>query len=191
MLTMAVLFLVPRDYFVPATFLATGCMLAVSYSQGGLGRPKGLKPSALALGVVTAALLYLVFLGGAALVSALHPFGITSASETSIYSLIASPSNPAYLQVAVLLFDAAGYESFFRGTLQQRLGEKIGVGSAPLVAMLDAGLHLITLNILWVGATFVTDLLWGVTYHYGKGKQASFTSHFLWDVAIFLIRPVT
>jgi membrane protease YdiL (CAAX protease family) len=56
--------------------------------------------------------------------------------------------------------------------------------------MLDAALHIATLNPLWVGATFVTDLVWGLTYHYGRGTQASFTSHLVWDVAIFIIRPI-
>jgi hypothetical protein len=188
---MAVLFLVPRDNFVLATFLATGTMLAVSFGLGGLWRPGGLRLRSLIVGIVTAALLYLIFLAGAALIAAVHPFGITSASETSIYTLIASSSNPAYLQVGVLLLDAAGYESFFRGILQQKLEKMVGVGSAPLVALFDACLHLMTFNVLWVGATFVTDLVWGLAHHYGMGKQASFTSHFLWDVAIFIIRPVT
>jgi membrane protease YdiL (CAAX protease family) len=115
---------------------------------------------------------------------------MTSASETSIYSLISAPSNPLYLQVAVLLFDAAGFEGYFRGVLQQRLRPRAGVLSAPAVALVDASVHVVTFNPLWVGATFVTDLLWGLTYHYGKGTQASFTSHLVWDLAIFIIRPI-
>jgi len=123
------------------------------------------------------------------LVSTYHPFGITSASETSIYSLISSHANPVYLQAVVLLFDSAGYESFFRGALQRRLRPRFGILAAPAVASLDAVLHVATFNPLWVGATFVTDLLWGVTYHYG-GTQSSFTSHFVWDIAIFILRPI-
>jgi membrane protease YdiL (CAAX protease family) len=115
---------------------------------------------------------------------------MTSAAEGSIYSLIASPVNPIYLQAGVLLFDAAGYESFFRGVLQDRLQTRMGVVAAPVVALFDAGLHLATLNLVWVGATFVADLVWGLTYYYGKGKQSSFVSHFVWDLAIFIIRPV-
>jgi membrane protease YdiL (CAAX protease family) len=187
---MFVLFAVPQQYFVAATFLATGCMVAVAYALGGLRRPAGLNPLALVLGVASAAALYLIFYLGAAAISALHPFGITSASESSIYSLISSPSNPLALQVALLLFDSAGYESFFRGVLQKRLAPRLGVGAAPVVALFDASLHIVTLNPVWVGATFVTDLVWGLTYHYGKGTQASFTSHFLWDIAIFIVRPV-
>jgi hypothetical protein len=189
--SMVVLFSVPGSYFVLATFIATSCMLGVSFGLGGLGFPRELSVRSMALGFASALLLYLIFVGGAAAVAMFHPFGITSASETSIYSMIASPSNPTSIQVAVLLFDSAGYEAFFRGILQQRLGTRIGLGSVPIIALFDACLHLITLNLLWVGATLVTDLAWGLTFRYGGGKQASFTSHFIWDLAIFIIRPVT
>lgn len=187
---MVVLFAVPAGYFVAATFGATAVMLAAAYALGALRPPKSLRVPALAAGVASAVALYLLFYLGAAAIDAFHPLGITSASESSIYSLISSPSNPLPLQVGLLLFDAAGYESFFRGVLQSRLSTRMGVGAAPAVALLDAALHVVTLNPVWVGATFVTDLVWGLTYHYGRGTQASFTSHFLWDLAIFILRPV-
>ena len=187
--SMFLLFTVPPSYFAAATFVSTSCMIGVAYSLGGLGRGRPL-PRPFLLGLASAALLYGIFYGGALAVSTYHPFGITSASEASIYSLISSPGNPTYLQVLVLLFDSAGFETFFRGVLQKRLSARLGVLAAPAVALLDAAIHVATLNPLWVGATFVTDLVWGVTWHYGKGVQSSFTSHFLWDVAIFIIRPI-
>ena len=189
--SMVVLFTVPSEYFAAATIGATSVMVAAAYSLGALRVPKGVKPLAIAVGVASAAALYLIFYLGGAAVDALHPFGITSASEASIYSLITSHSNPLYLQVVVLLFDSAGYESFFRGVLQSRLTPRLGPWAAPTVALFDSALHIITLNPIWVGGTFVTDLVWGLTYHYGRGTQASFASHFLWDLAIFIIRPVT
>jgi uncharacterized protein len=188
--SMIVLFTVPPSYFVAATFVSTTCMLVAALIVGGLGPPKRIVWSSIGVGLASATLLYLVFFVGGSVVSAYHPFGITSASETSIYSLISSPSNPLYLQVVVLLFDSAGYESFFRGVLQNRLRPRVGIMAAPAVALFDAALHIATLNPLWVGATFVTDLVWGLTYHYGKGAQASFTSHLVWDIAIFIIWPI-
>jgi len=185
---MLFLFAVPHSYFVEATFISTSCMIGAAYTQMAL-MPRQPRPRSVVLGLASAALLYGIFYGGGWLVSTYHPFGITSASETSIYSLISSPANPIYLQVAVLLFDSAGYEYFFRGVLQRRLTPRFGVMAAPAVAALDALLHIATLNPLWVGATFVTDLLWGITCHY-EGTQSSFTSHFVWDIAIFILRPI-
>ena len=187
--SMLLLFTVPPPYFVDATFGSTSCMIGAAYALGAL-RGKGPPRRPVLLGLLSAALLYGIFYGGAWAVSTYHPFGITSASETSIYSLISSAGNPVYLQVLVLFFDSAGFEGFFRGVLQKRLSARFGLLSAPAIALLDAAIHVATLNPLWVGATFVTDLVWGVTFHYGRGAQSSFTSHFLWDVAIFILRPI-
>ena len=187
---MVLLFTVPEGFFVPATFISTSCMIVSAVWVGGLRPPARLRYASIGLGLVTALALYAVFFVGGWAVSTYHPFGITATSETSIYSLISSPSNPLWLQVGVLLFDSAGYESFFRGTLQARLARRVGVSAVPAVALLDACLHLLTLNLLWVGATFVTDVVWGLTYHYGKGTQSSFTSHLIWDLVIFIIRPI-
>jgi CAAX protease family protein len=188
--SMAALFLLPAGYFVPATFAATGVMLASAFASGTFRDRKRPGAFPIALGLCSAVILYGVFYGGnLAIIWGAIP-GIGPSSESSIYSLIASPSNPLPLQVSVLFFDAAGYESYFRGTLQKGLSPRLGLGAAPAVAFLDAGLHLLTLNPLWVATTFVADLGWGITYHYGRGMTASFTSHLLWDVAIFLVRPI-
>ncbi len=187
---MLVLFTVPSEYFVAATFGSTTVMMVVAYALGAFRPARRPGTKTVAVGIVSAVALYLIFYAGASAIDSFHPLGITAASESPIYSLISSPSNPIQLQVGVLLFDSAGYESFFRGVLQKRLAPKLGLGAAPVVALFDAGLHVATLNPVWVGATFVTDLVWGITYHYGRGSQSSFASHFLWDVAIFIIRPV-
>jgi len=188
--SMLALFLVPHEYFVVATFVSTSCMMGAAYGLGGLRVARRPRTTSLVIGVLTAALLYLIFYLGGAAIDTLHPFGISSAAEESIYALIASPSNPLYLQVGLLFFDSAGYESFFRGVLQHRLQATIGVAAAPAVALIDAGLHIATLNPVWVAGTFFTDLIWGLTYHYGKGTQASFTSHLVWDLIIFVVLPV-
>ncbi len=188
---MFVLLTVPRGYFAAATFASTGVMLGSAWALGALGSPSKLRYGSIVLGVATAGALYLVFYLGGAAVDAFHPLGVTSASESTIYSLIASPSNPLLLQVALLLFDSAGFESFFRGVLQARLQARYGAYAAPAVALLDAAVHIVTLNPIWVGGTFLTDLFWGLTFHYGKGLQGSFASHLLWDLAIFMVRPIT
>jgi membrane protease YdiL (CAAX protease family) len=189
--SMLALFTLPSGYFVAATFLSTTCMLVSAFFLGGLKVPSKVRPSSVLMGLGTAAVLYFVFYVGGAGIDLLHPFGVTSASEASIYSLVASPSNPLYVQVLLLLFDSAGYEAFFRGVLQNRLQAKVGPGAVVVVALFDAGVHVVSLNPIWVGGTFVTDLVWGLAYYYGRGVQASFTSHFVWDLAIFIVRPVT
>ncbi|MGA2199574.1 MAG: type II CAAX endopeptidase family protein [Nitrososphaerales archaeon] len=188
--SMFLLFTVPQEYFIAATFVATTCMIVVTLLiQGyrGVFRPR---VTTIGLGLATAAALYVVFYGGNLGVTALHPFGIGATNESSIYSLIASPSNPLFLQVGVLAFDAVGYESFFRGVLQTRLEPRTGVGSVFLVASLDALLHVVTLNPLWVVTTFIADSVWGLTYYFSKDLSSSMTSHFVWDIMIFILLPI-
>ena len=186
---MVALFLVPAGYFIAATFAATSVMMVVAYLAGGVRLPRpGARP--VMIGLASAMILYLVFYAGSLAIANLAPFGITSSSESSIYSLIAAPGNPLVLQVGVLAFDAAGYESFFRGTLQGRLQPRLGIGAAPAVALVDAGLHLATFNPLWVATTFLADLVWGLTVYFGRDITASFTSHLVWDLAIFVLRPI-
>jgi hypothetical protein len=188
--SMFLLFTVPQEYFIAATFVATTCMIVVTLlitGYRGVFRPR---VTTIGLGVATAAALYAVFYCGNLWVTSLHPLGIGATNESSIYSLIASPSNPLFLQVWVLAFDAVGYESFFRGVLQTRLEPRTGVGSVFLVASLDALLHVVTLNPLWVVTTFIADSVWGLTYYYSKDLSSSLTSHFVWDIVIFILLPI-
>jgi membrane protease YdiL (CAAX protease family) len=187
--SMIVLFSVPRSYFVAATFVSTSCMILASLMVGVPRNRPRLRLVAMAAGLVSAGILYLVFFAGALALKNLIP-DYSAGSESSIYSLIASPSNPLSLQVVVLLFDAVGSESFFRGMLQKQLQPRLGVAAAPAVALFDAAIHIVTFNPIWIATTFVADLVWGLTYYFGKGFQSSFTSHFVWDLAIFIIRPV-
>jgi hypothetical protein len=189
--SMAALFLLPSRYFVAATFGSMACMILVTFlltQYSGLFRPRIVT---IVIGLVSAVAIYGVFYLGNAGVEALHPLGISPSSETTIYSLIASPSNPLYLQVGVLAFDAVGYESFFRGVLQTRLEPRFGVASPFLVALLDAAIHILTFNPLWVVTTFIADSCWGLTYHYSKDLTANTLSHFVWDLVIFIIFPIS
>lgn len=189
--SLVLLFLSPPGYFVPGTLVVTSEMIALRLWIRGTPRGRRLPYRDFAAGVISAGVLYGLFFVGNAAVGLANIPGLSSSSKASIYGLIANPSTPVYVQVLVLLFDAVGYEAFFRDVLQRSLQQRWGVVSAPVVALVDSGLHVATLNPLWVATTFVADLVWGVTYFYGKGVRSSTTSHFVWDVAIFLLRPIT
>ncbi|MDG6898520.1 MAG: CPBP family intramembrane metalloprotease [Nitrososphaerota archaeon] len=189
-LSMAVWFLLPREYFLPAAFVSTSCMIAGSVANGGYRRLFSLSAGGLSLGVASAILLYALFFAGNLAINRLHPLGIGAASENSIYGLIATPSNPLYLQFGLLAFDSVGYESFFRGVIQARMNGRLGPASPFAAAAADACIHALTFNPLWVVTTFIADSVWGLTYRYGGGLTSSVTSHLLWDVAIFLLFPI-
>ncbi|MDV3244018.1 MAG: CPBP family glutamic-type intramembrane protease [Nitrososphaerales archaeon] len=189
-LSMVVLFTVPSGYFVAATFASTACMIGASLSVGGYRRLFAPNAKTLLAGLGSALLLYLVFYGGSIVINEIHPFGVNPAAENSIYSLISSPTNPLYIQGGVLLFDAVGYESFFRGVLQKRVQSRVGPAAPFLVAAADSVIHVLTFNPLWVVTTFIVDSVWGITYYYTKDLSASISSHLCWVVLIFVIWPI-
>ena len=190
LVSMVALMLVPSSFFVAATFLATTCMILATVSLGGYVAMFRPSPRSIIVGLALAALLYLVFIGGNAGIAAMHPFGITASNENSIYSLIASPGNPPVLQLLVLLFDAFGYESYFRGVLQSRLSTRVGSAAPVATAALDAGIHVLSMNPLWVASTFIVDAFWGLGYRYTRDLTGNVVSHFVWDMLIFVLLPI-
>lgn len=189
-LSMALMFLLPRELFLAAAYLSTVCMFAATTALGGYRRLFAPKVWTIALGLASAAGLYAVFLAGNLAVQQLHPLGIGASNESSVYSLIVAQGAPAYLQLGVLVSDSVGYESFFRGALQGRLSGTFGVASPFIVAAIDAGLHVLSFNPLWVAATFIVDSGWGLTYHLTGDLSSSMLSHFAWDAAIFILFPI-
>ena len=187
---MSPLFEFPKEDFATATVIATTCMALVAVASGGYRRLFSPRLWTLAAGLFSAAALYALFYAGSLAISAFHPLGMGTQAESSIYHLIASPGNPLAVQAAVLAFDSFGFESYFRGSLQTLLTPRLGVGAPFAVAAADAMIHLASFNLLWVVATFVVDSVWGLTYHGTRDLTSSMLSHFVWDVAIFIVAPV-
>jgi membrane protease YdiL (CAAX protease family) len=188
--SMLPLFVFPKDQFAVATFIATAVMIAVAVANGGYRSLFKPSTKSVAIGLASAAALYLLFLIGNLAVVRLHPLGVGAQAEKAIYGLIASPGYPLLLQVAVLGFDAVGFESYFRGTLQKGITPRLGVLAPFAVAALDAAAHIPSFNLLWIVATFLADLVWGLTYYYTRDLTSSMTSHLVWDIAIFLLVPI-
>ncbi len=184
------LFVFPKGDFALSTFIATGCMVAVAVASGGYRRLFAPRAWTLALGLASAAGLYALFYAGNLAIGAFHPLGVGAQAETSIYALIASSGNPLPLQVLVLAFDSVGFESYFRGTLQSMAAPRLGRAAPFAVAAVDALIHVASFNILWVVATFLADSVWGLTYYRTGDLSSSMLSHFVWDVAIFMIAPI-
>jgi membrane protease YdiL (CAAX protease family) len=186
-LTMVEMFLIPSGYFKLGSIVATVCMTLVAiiltkYRE--LFRPS-LK--SITIGLLSAAALYFVFLGGSVALKDFHVLNSQS-NEASIYSLIASGS--ISIQIVVLLLDALGFESYFRGNLVNYFHFRVGNFAPFLVALVDALIHATTLNPVFVITTFIADSVWGAVYFFTKDLSSSFVSHLIWDLAIFIIFPI-
>jgi len=188
-LTMVEMFTIPRSYFVLGSLVSTSCMLLVSLLMTRYSTLFSATAKTVGVGILTAFLLYLVFLGGNALLKSYSPLGVGASNENSIYSLFAS--TPIDLKMVVFALDAIGFESFFRGTLQRSLAPKLGSSSAFIVALIDAAIHISTFNPLFSITTFIADGAWGINYYYTRDLYSNIASHFLWDVLIFVLLPIS
>jgi membrane protease YdiL (CAAX protease family) len=97
--------------------------------------------------------------------------------------------------VAILIFDALGFESYFRGTLQNFIvkritNKKYRSGGVFLAAACDSVIHLLSLNPLWVVTTFIADSVWGLTFYKTRDLTSSAASHLIWDIVIFIVAPI-
>jgi membrane protease YdiL (CAAX protease family) len=84
-----------------------------------------------------------------------------------------------------------GEEVFWRGFLQKRAQSVLGVTAGWLaVSALYAAVHIGSGNLLLVLAAAAGGLFWGYLYFRYGSILVNTVSHTLWDVAIFLLRPV-
>ncbi len=187
-LSMVEMFTIPKDYFVLGSIVSTSSMALVAFlltGFKGLFRPKIIY---FVLAVAGAVFLYVVFLGGNLAIRALNIPGLSASGEQNIYGLFSGASLP--LLIVVLILDAVGFESYFRGNLLGAFSKRIGVFSVPLVAGMDAAIHLATLNPLFPATTFVADLVWSAYFYKTRDLTTTILFHFLWDLLIFVIFPI-
>ncbi|MDG6996631.1 MAG: CPBP family intramembrane metalloprotease [Nitrososphaerota archaeon] len=187
-LSMVEMFTIPRNYFVLGSIVSTMTMICVTMLLHRVDKPANFSGQRLAIGVVTAIVLYFVFFLGNAFIKNYSPLGMQPTNETSIYGLFSS--SPVWLLVAIFLLDALGFESYFRGNLQRLFGSRLHWGAVFLPAVIDAVIHFSSLNPLFPATTFVADCFWGLNYYHTKDIYSNYTSHFVWDLLIFLVFPI-
>ncbi|MFI5419871.1 MAG: type II CAAX prenyl endopeptidase Rce1 family protein [Nitrososphaerales archaeon] len=188
-LTMIEMFTIPKAYFVLGSIVSTSAMAFVAYLViGNLFEKERHSFSKIIVGIVTAVLLYFVFYLGNYAVTHLNLLGIGANNEQTIYGLFSGVPLP--LLIIVLALDAIGFEYYFRGNLQNLFAKRIGIGAVFLVAIIDAVIHISTLNPLFPATVIVADSIWGLNYYFTKDLYSNIASHFLWDLLIFVVLPI-
>ncbi|MGH7641389.1 MAG: CPBP family glutamic-type intramembrane protease [Candidatus Dormibacteria bacterium] len=141
----------------------------------------------LVLGSGLAAGLYLVFAAGDRGARRVLPGGADDIQ--AIYALRQLRSRPE-LALRLALLIAPAEELFWRGLLQRSLVRRLGrPRGAALASALYGGAHLCTGNLTLIGAAAVAGGAWSGVAELGMPMPALITSHVLWDVWIFLVRP--
>lgn len=141
-----------------------------------------------ALGVLSAAVLYLLFLIG----NRLAPYVVHGAHAQvgGIYGL--GDGTDRLLVFLLLLFvTGPGEEIFWRGFLQSKMMARWGNVTGYLVAtVVYAGVHLFSGNVVLTCAALVAGAFWGALYLWKRDLLLLMVSHSLWSAIIFAVAPI-
>ncbi len=141
------------------------------------------------LGVAIAAVLWGVFWVGEKVAVWMFPFA--DGQIGSIYSM-KQGTDSWIIGALLLLVIGPAEELFWRGFVQQRLGERWGpwMGFVATTAVY-ALVHVWSMNFMLVVSAAVVGGAWGLIYRFWpKGLGALVVSHAVWDVAVFLLFPI-
>ena len=140
------------------------------------------------LGLLSAALLYLIFFLGDKLAPYILPGA--KAQVGGIYSL-GMGTNKVLVFLLLFFITGPGEEIFWRGFLQDRLMTRWGNFSGYLVSStLYAGVHVFSGNLMLVLAALVAGAFWGLLYLWKRNLLIQITSHSFWSAVIFTAAPI-
>ncbi len=152
-------------------------------------RATRIRPSHVAAGVASAAILYGTFAVGDRLARRLVPSAPGDIAE--IYALRdLRPRGEIALRLVTIIGPAE--ELFWRGLVQGALMARFGRWpGAAMAAAAYGGVHVVTGNFTLFGAAGIAGAHWCALYAAGVPLGALIVSHQLWDVWIFLLQPTS
>lgn len=143
---------------------------------------------AVALGLISAALLYVIFWAGRAISIAVFDF-----AGRQIGGIYQKGAGTSMGVIGALLFFVTGpsEEIYWRGYLQRGLMERFGrwPGWAAATAIY-AGVHIWSFNFMLVGAAAVAGGFWGALYARSGSLAPVIISHAVWSTVIFAVAPM-
>ncbi len=140
------------------------------------------------IGIASAAALYAVFAVGRA--AALRIFPFAASGIGSVYALKSGvPLSRLVLLIGLVI--GPGEELFWRGFFQEHAAAATGRTSGfILTTLLYTSVHLASGNIMIVLAAAVCGAFWGWLYLRFRSPLLNIISHTLWDLLIFVVRPL-
>jgi membrane protease YdiL (CAAX protease family) len=152
-------------------------------------RPKiSFKLRSFLFGLLSAAILYLIFLLGNKLASHILPG--SNAQVEGIYSLGVG-TNRVLIFLLLFFITSPGEEIFWRGFLQDRLMKRWGTFPGYLIATtIYAGVHVFSWNLVLILAALVAGAFWGFLYLWKRDLVIQITSHSFWSAVIFAVAPI-
>ena len=143
---------------------------------------------AIALGLVSAAILYFIFWAGKSVSAMILPF-----SGGQIGGIYHKGAGTPMWVIAPLLFFVTGpcEELYWRGYLQKNLMMRFGQWQGWLLATaIYAAVHIWSFNFMLIGAAAVAGAFWGAMYWRLKNLTPVIISHSVWSTVIFAVFPM-
>ena len=151
---------------------------------------RGLVPDAraVALGLTSAVVLYLIFCLGKLVSTAILPFA--GEQIGAIYGK--GEGTSMWVIVPLLLFVTGPCEEvFWRGYLQDTLGRRFGGWQGWVLATaVYAGVHIWSFNFMLIGAAAVAGAFWGLIYWRLHDLRPVIVSHAVWSTVVFAVLPI-
>jgi len=148
-----------------------------------------LDKKAIAVGLVSAAVLYLIFVGAKAVITVVLPFAPEQIGE--IYRK--GQGTPLWAMAALsFLVTGPAEELFWRGYLQRQLMDHFGQWQGWLMGTaLYTGVHFWSFNLTLVGSAMVAGAFWGAMYWRYNSLAPVIVCHSMWSVAAFALLPMS
>lgn len=146
-------------------------------------------PRKIVLGLVSAIFLYLVFWAAGIVSREILPF-----ADSGIEAVYAFKHDAPVVRVFMLvaLVIGPGEEVFWRGFIQRRWEKRLGFpGGWLLASAFYAVVHIGSRNPILVLAALVCGLCWGALYSWSRSVLLVSISHTVWDLAVFIVFPLS
>lgn len=177
------------NFWCMMSLAALTLSLIAACGMRGLRQRLSFTPTNLALGVLMAAGLWLVFYIGD-MVSA-YLFDFARPEVRAIYGIKAGVS-PLLLTGLMLCLIGPAEEIYWRGCVQETISRRLGANAGFVAAtVLYTAVHLPSCNFMLVMASLVAGGFWGLAYRLMPRRLAAIViSHALWDAAVFIWFPI-
>ena len=145
--------------------------------------------NAFIIGLLSAGLLYFIFLMGKMISGAILPF-----AHGQIGAIYEKGTGTPTVVIVLLLFFVTGpcEEIYWRGYLQKNLMQRYGNWQGWLLATaIYAGVHIWSFNFMLLGAAGVAGAFWGLMFWRFQKLAPVIVSHSIWSTVIFAVFPMT
>ncbi|MCX6153543.1 MAG: type II CAAX endopeptidase family protein [Candidatus Kapabacteria bacterium] len=181
----------PNINFWLTMLAATGSLTIYSFLFGRkeLLEVLDFKPKWILIGIISAAVLYMVFFTGNIITKMMFDF-----AERQVGNIYATKSQASrvFIGLSLLLWIGPSEEIFWRGFIQNNLTKKYGdMKGFIFTTLLYTLVHIWGFNLMLLAASLFCGLFWGWMYMKYKSLTPGLISHAIWDLFIFVIIPVS